>query len=122
SHMIGPPLLRATIHDNRIYTAGVVGLKSDTKWTSGGGYLWHLRMDCTDKSEITALEYDFKYPIAPLRGYALLCWQIIDKRHYCLNYGWSGEGEYGVPKEGRNSHREKSILASAQRVHRPSCL
>jgi hypothetical protein len=84
-----PPIIRATMNHQSIYTSGVsIGRDPDPKWASGGGTLWIQMMDLDQGSPITSLAY--------MRGLdggrrdALLRWQIIKDQYYCVNYSGGG--------------------------------
>jgi hypothetical protein len=84
--LISPPVIRAALHNKRVYTSGVTGRSSETKWTAGSGHLWLFRMDLNEGSPITSLEYEFGNSG---RWNGLLRWQLISSRYYCVNYPWS---------------------------------
>ncbi len=81
--LISPPVVRATLQDKRVYTSGVVWIEPNIKWTLGGGKLWLQSMDLIESSEVTSLDY--MLGIHGRRS-ALLRWQLINGKHYCVAY------------------------------------
>ena len=88
---VGPPIVRATMHEGYVYTSGVVFKDPDTKLTSGGGNLWLQKMDLKGTFKITSLDYVFG-----INGSqdALLRWQLIKGQYYCVAYSWAGSSVF----------------------------
>lgn len=93
SLVIGPPVIRAVLHDKYVYACGVAGSKPGVKWTFGGGELWLQKMDLSEGSSVTSLNHMFG--IGGARN-ALLRWQLVDGKFHCVEYLSGSDSRYGI--------------------------
>ncbi len=83
-HSANPPIVRATLAESYVYTAGVNKQSNGLHAALGGGQFSLLRQDMKQQPKFTAFDH-----LKAIHGgwNALLRWQLIDNKLYCSPYG-----------------------------------
>ena len=83
-HFADPPIVRSTLVDSLVYTAGVDKAANGLHLALGGGQFSLLQQDLKRQSEVVAFDH-----LTGIYGNwnALLRWQLIDNRLFCSPYG-----------------------------------
>jgi hypothetical protein len=84
----GPPMVRASLEGNRIYTCGTEWSDREAR-VSGGGLLVVLRQDLRGENRLWARQGEMR---VGGDATALFRWQLIDKNCYFVTYGDNGGG------------------------------